>query len=288
MINQRPGWANIGNRNYVNINNRWNNAIVRPVNPGWRVPPAGRLGYWNGWGSGVRHHWGYYHQCGNWFNRGWWGYHRPPMCGWHYHYWRHNRGWNYWWTVPTFAACTNWFTWSAPANVWSEPVYYDYGSEGNVVYQDNSVYIGGTEVATADEFAASAMDLATVEPPASEEEAAEAEWMPLGTFIVSTSEQDTDPGLTVQLAVDRNGIISGTLYNAETDTAQTLQGQVDRETQRVAMRIGENEDLVAETGLYNLTQEEVPVLVHFGTESTENYLLVRLENPDDGSGDDYQ
>ena len=53
------------------------------------------------------------------------------------------------------------------------------------------------------------------------------------------------------------------------------------------MRIGENEDLVVETGLYNLTQEEAPLLVHFGTEKVEEWLLVRLEDPapDDESDD---
>ncbi|MEM1305251.1 MAG: mu-protocadherin- cell-suface protein, partial [Planctomycetota bacterium] len=143
--------------------------------------------------------------------------------------------------------------------------------------------IGGAEVATAEEFAQSAMDLATVEPPASEEEASEAEWLPLGTFAVSTDERDTDPTITVQLAVDKQGVVAGTLYNIETDEAQAIQGAVDRETQRVAVRFGENESLVAETGLYNLTQDEAPVLVHFGPDTTENYLLVRLDAPEEAT-----
>ncbi|TWT97738.1 hypothetical protein Pla108_18900 [Botrimarina colliarenosi] len=231
----------------------------------------------------MRHNWGHYHHHHGWFNAGWWGGHPSGVCGWHYGYARRNYGWNYWWTVPVWGAVSNWFTWSAPQNAWSEPVYYDYGTDGNVVYEDNRVYIGGTEVATADEFAMSAMDLATVEPPASEEEAADAEWMPLGTFAVSTDQRDTEPSLTVQLAVNREGVVAGTLYNIETDEAQSLQGAVDRETQRVAIRIGESETLVAETGLYNLTQNEAPVLVHFGADKTENYLLVRLDAPDDDS-----
>ena len=49
----------------------------------------------------------------------------------------------------------------------------------------------------------------------------------------------------------------------------------------MAFRIGESDSVVAETGLYNLTQEEAPVLIHFGTERTENYLLVRLEYAED-------
>ena len=178
---------------------------------------------------------------------------------------------------------TSWFRWSAPTTVWQQPVYYDYGSEGNVTYENNNVYIGGEQVATSEEFAQSAMDLATVEPPESEEQAEETEWLPLGTFAVSTDEKDTEPGQIVQLAVNKDGVVSGTLFNVDTDQTQAIQGQVDKETQRVAMRFGESEEIVAETGLYNLTQEEAPVLVHFGTDKTENYLMVRMEEPE---GDD--
>ena len=182
----------------------------------------------------------------------------------------------------------NWFTWRAPATVWAEPVYYDYGQGGNVVYNDNSVYINGDQVATTTEFAQSAAELATVPPPASEEEAEQVEWLPLGTFAVSAGEKDVDPNRIVQLAVSKTGIISGTLYNTETDATQSVQGQVDKDTQRVAFRIGESEDIVVESGLYNLTQEQAPLLVHFGPNKVENWLLVRLEDPapeDDSTAD---
>ena len=157
-----------------------------------------------------------------------------------------------------------------------------------MTYQDNSVYIGGQQVATADEFAESAAALATVAPPANEAEAEKSEWMPLGTFGVSTSDKEAEPTHTVQIAVNKDGVISGTLYNTETDTAKAILGQVDKETQRVAFRIGENENIVAETGLYNLTQDEVPLLVHFGKDKQENWLLIRMKGPEEselGSGD---
>lgn len=279
VINRRPGWANIDNSTNIAIRSRWSNTLQRP---GWSNPGPGRRGYWNGWADGVRTGWRYGNRYGGWYNGSWWRRHPHGLCGWHYHYWRHNYGWSYWWTVPTWAIATNWFTWSTPAT-WSEPAYYDYGSGGNVVYQDNSVYIGGEEVATAEEFAMSAMDLATVEPPETEEEAEQAEWLPLGTFAVSTDERDTDPNMTVQLAVNKEGIVAGTLYHIDTDEAQSVQGAVDRETQRVAIRLGESDEIVAETGLYNLTQDEAPVLVHFGPDRTENYLLVRLEAPDEAA-----
>ena len=104
--------------------------------------------------------------------------------------------------------------------------------------------------------------------------------MPLGTFAISTNEKDVEPTRVVQLAVNKDGIVSGTLFNTETDTSQSVQGKVDRETQRVALRIGESESIVVETGLYNLTQDEAPILVHYGTERVENWLLIRIEYDD--------
>jgi hypothetical protein len=281
IVNNRPKWTNIDRDTINHIGNRWQNQIGGIHNWGDRHPD--RIDSWHNWGGGVRDHWHYHHH--DWFGPSWWNNHHHNWCGWHYGYRFNNYSWNYWWTVPTFASCVNWFTWSAPSSVWAEPVYYDYGQGGNVVYQDNSVYIDGAPIATADEFAQSAMDLATVAPPASQEEAENVEWMPLGTFAVSTSDKDVEPTRSLQLAVNKEGIISGTLYNSKTDQADSIQGQVDRQTQRVAFRIGESEDVVVETGLYNLTQDEAPILVHFGPDKVENWLLVRLENPD---GDEQQ
>jgi hypothetical protein len=37
--------------------------------------------------------------------------------------------------------------------------------------------------------------------------------------------------------------------------------------------------LALETGIYNLTQDEAPALLHFGTTETTPVLLVRLQPP---------
>lgn len=279
IIHERPSWANINNSTNININNRWNNSLRQPARPGWWNPSANRIRQWDYWGSGVRNRWNYAYRNRpyGWFNNNWWAGHYFPIGGWHYRYWGVNHPPGFWWRVPAWGSLVSWFVWSNA--MWTQPVYYDYGTGGNVVYEDNTVYIGGEPVATANEFAASAMDLATVEPPASEEVASEAEWMPLGTFALSMDKRDVDPNLVVQLAVDKQGVISGTLYNMTNDQAQAIQGQVDKETQRVAFRLGENQEIVAETGLYNLTQDEVPLLVHYGPDKTETYLLVRLDEP---------
>jgi hypothetical protein len=64
-----------------------------------------------------------------------------------------------------------------------------------------------------------------------------------------------------------------------------VEGSVDPKSQRAAWRIGDTTEVVMEAGLYNLTQDEAPLLIHFGKERTERYLLVRLEQPPGGTGD---
>jgi hypothetical protein len=279
VINNRPQWANISRDRINNINQNFQgqlNDLQR-----WNVNHSDRMAGWRNWGDNIRDHWGHDHWHDGLFDHDWWHHHHHDWCGWHYGYWIPAYSWTYWWSTPTYNDVSSWFDWSAPAQVWSEPIYYDYGPGGNVTYDNDNVYVNGQPVATADEYAQSAMDLATVAPPANEEEAKQSEWMPLGTFAISTNQKDVDPNRYLQLAVNKEGVISGTLFNKQTDEAQTVQGQVDKETQRVAIRIGDSDQIVLETGLYNLTQDEVPVLVHIGTDQVENYLLVRLPAPEE-------
>lgn len=284
LISTRPSWAaDFGHNTNININNKWQNTFNRP---NWGARPNYNFDRWHNWGNNFRHHWGYYHQCHNWFNQGWWYNHRHPLCGWHYGYQFYNYGWNYWWSQPTWPVVTSWFAWdNAPAVAWQQPIYYSYGPSGNVQYVDNRVTVGGETVASTEEFAESAATLATVAPPPSEAEAEKVEWLPLGTFAVTTGDKDLDSGRSIQLAVSKDGIISGTAYNVDNDKAQTIQGRVDKDTQRVAFRIGDKEDFVAETGIYNLTQNEAPLLVHFGKDRSENWMLVRLDAPEEPTPD---
>jgi hypothetical protein len=53
-----------------------------------------------------------------------------------------------------------------------------------------------------------------------------------------------------------------------------------KKSQRVALKLEGNDSVVVETGLYDLTNDEVPVLVHFGTERQESRTLIRLQQPE--------
>lgn len=280
---QRPAWQNLQPDRINNINNNWNVAVGNRANSfqNWGTLHPNRMAYWNGWGAGVRRGWATTLPAYRpWFNGAWWVQHPIAHGWWHYGYL--NRPWRYWWTVPTWVGVSSWF---APWG-WSQGNYYDYGTDGNVVYQDNRVMVDGQDVASSEEFAQSAADLATVDPPADDAAAAAADWLPLGTFGVSTSPDDQDLTRVLQLAVNKEGIVSGTLYNTKTDQTHTIQGRVDRETQRVALTVVERPNTVLETGLYNLTQEEAPALLHLGADQTEQVLLVRLPEPEEGDDEE--
>jgi hypothetical protein len=148
------------------------------------------------------------------------------------------------------------------------------------VYSNGYVYMNDQPIATTEDYAASAADLANVPPPANPDQ--KTEWLPLGTFALSENEADKDPSRVLQLAVDKEGVISGVMFNKKTNQTIPVQGRVDKETQRVAFTMGDAKDVVFETGIYNLTQQQTPILAH-GDGREETYLLLRLEQPKDGA-----
>jgi hypothetical protein len=83
----------------------------------------------------------------------------------------------------------------------------------------------------------------------------------------------------LQLAISKEGVIAGTFYNESTGATHPVEGMVDENTQRSVWKAadGSNADIVMETGLYNLTQDQAEVLVHYGPDQTQEALLVRLE-----------
>ena len=56
---------------------------------------------------------------------------------------------------------------------------------------------------------------------------------------------------------------------------------LDQASQRAAIGFadGKNADVVLETGIQNLTQDEAPALLHQGKDLSGPVLLVRLEAP---------
>ena len=160
----------------------------------------------------------------------------------------------------------------------AQPIYYNYGD--NVYYDAGQVYYGDQPVASAVDYAQQAAAIALSTPPAAP--AAE-DWMPLGVFAVTNDGQPTgaEPTMFLQLAVSKQGVLSGTWRNTSTDSAQEIEGMVDKETQRAAWVPKGKNNPIMETGMSNLTQETTPALVHFADGSTQQWLMVRLDKPED-------
>jgi hypothetical protein len=254
----------------------------------WLAANPARATYWGGWGNNVRSNFAF--GASPFFNsNGWWttqniiglttgqrfyggGYGYGGLGGWGYSPWMSVRPWTYWWGTP------QWGTFGSMYG-WNQPYYYDYGPSGNVVYSGNQVLVNGQSVGTPTDYAASAAELATVDP-ASLTQTHPEEWMALGTFSFALDQNEKNPPRVIQLAVNKDGLVSGTMFNRETGKTYTVQGRIDKETQRAAFTIGNQTDMVLETGVYNLTQEQTPVLAHFGPNKTATYLFARLPEPE--------
>lgn len=187
------------------------------------------------------------------------------------------------WFAAGWAAGAAWraATWNS-VGAWMDyypvqPVYYDYGT--NVTYQDGDVYVNNQDVGTPDQYYQQAEDLATAGAQA--DAPPDGDWLPLGVFAL-TKPDHTSSDVTIQLAVNKQGVIRGNYTDTETNATQVIQGSVDKKTQRVAFTVGNNSENVVDTGLYNLTKDEAPCLLHLGKDKTEQWLLVRLKQPDGG------
>jgi hypothetical protein len=199
----------------------------------------------------------------NWgcFHGGWWGSH--PGC-WHWHGFVAGV-----WTGLAWSAFTPWYGYGVV-----EPIEYNYGD--NIYYEGDQVYVDGEAAATPQEYYEVVHDQAAqgdAEPPPDEQD-----WMALGVFAL-VSKGETKSEKAFQLAINKQGVVRGNYYDNSNDTTQVIAGQLDRESQRVSFTVGDDKATVFECGIYNLTKDEVPVLVHFSATENQEMALVRLKQP---------
>ena len=165
---------------------------------------------------------------------------------------------------------------------WSRPIYWSYGDDDYVDYRDDGVYVDGVETSYGDYYG-QAEDLAAAAPKDGDPKAESLEWLPLGVFAY-VQEGVPETNAYLQLAVTKEGILGGTYSNQATNVSRPLKGTVDQKTQRAAWTFadGKNTDTVMETGIYNFTKDEVPVLLHFGPDKRHEGKLLRVDEPKEG------
>ncbi len=192
---------------------------------------------------------------------------------------------DFWSDYPGWAAMRitrpyRWATWGAVTGWvgygWSQPVSYSYGE--TVYYEGDTVYQGDQVIATAHEYSQQAETIVSNAP---EIAPADAEWLPLGVFALSPDGQASGPApsLFLQLAISKEGIMRGTLNNTATGKTQEIEGMADKASQRSAWAVTGQSSPIMETGISNLTQDTAPALVHFADGQTQQWLMVRLEEP---------
>jgi hypothetical protein len=196
------------------------------------------------------------------FGQGWYAAHPGA---WNPTGWAAGRAWG----VAAWPAVGSWYGWTSGV----QPIYYDYGN--NVSYQDNQVYYGDQPVASAEQYYQQTATLAQSQPVL---DPTAGDWLPLGVFgLIRGSE--SDPHYVMQLAVNKAGAVAGNYWDVVGGTSLPIHGAIDKQTQRLAWTVGDNKDTVGETGIYNLTKDEAPALIHLGKDKTQQWTLVRLKQP---------
>jgi hypothetical protein len=248
---------------------------------------------WAGYSNRVRNDWSRRDRNDLPFRYGWWDNYRndrwPIFSPFAYSRWS-NRPY-YWWGWTPVGRLTNWLAYG-----WDRPRYWSYGPDANIYCDDGYVYYDGERYEPVADYYQQVYDLAHSVPKISEEQAKDMDWAPLGVFAVARdNQQNEDEQRTIQLAVNKEGVISGTFYNPANRGVHPLSGMVDERTQRAAWAFADDDrpKLVFETSINNLTRDESTMMVHYGPnqDDTEVWHLVRLERPEasqQASNDDDQ
>ncbi len=189
----------------------------------------------------------------------------------HHHYYGGWNGHRYWWGGVAFGFFTGFIVGQAVSNR-----NYDYGSGGNVYIDETNIVVEGDTILLS-EWREEAEELATDLPSV---DAEATEWQPLGVYaLVPEGSSASTINMYLQLSVNENGVISGAYWNSFTDYTQAVQGQIERESGRVAWTMTESQTPVMEAGAKNLTEENATMLVYFEDGSVQTWKMIRQEAP---------
>lgn len=176
-----------------------------------------------------------------------------------------------WWRPAAWGTLAAWGAWN-----WATPYYYDdEGYAYPLTDQYSYAYPNNTTTPYNTTASVQMQPIQSTQASASES----GDWLPLGVFAVAHNANDApNTNRYIQLAVNRSGEINGVLYNSTTDAAQDLTGMVDPSNQKAYWSMANRTDSpIASTGIYNLTEDQTPINVHFSDGSDQTWSLVRLQ-----------
>ncbi len=172
------------------------------------------------------------------------------------------------WTAAGWPTLDNWLG-------WGDASYYPYDYGDNITYDGDNVYYNSQPAGTAGQYYQEASNLAAATASPSSENSGD--WLPLGIFGLIEGDSKT-PSRTFQIAVNKDGTIRGNSANQYSNVLP-IHGAVQKKTQRVCWTVGTDTTTVYDTGLYNLTKQESPILVHSGPKETRQELFLRMKQP---------
>ena len=197
---------------------------------------------------------------------------------------------NSWAWTPNGADAAAWGTaaWAAAGSPtlnnwlgWGDATDYPYDYGNNITYDGDNVYYNSQPAGTTEQYYQEASNLAST-TSSTPSDSSSGDWLPLGIFGLVEGDSKT-PTRTFQIAVNKDGTIRGNSAN-QYGNVLPIHGAVQKRTQRVCWTVGTDTSTVYDTGLYNLTKSESPILVHTGPKQTQQELLVRMKQPAAQSG----
>lgn len=205
-----------------------------------------------------------------------WNYYGPRWWVRYPSYWWPRR-----WVVGTVWWVASWNTAARYVGIDDPGIYYDYGE--NVTFDDENVFYEDNKISSTDEFYENANAIAEAGLDSKNDE-----WMPLGVFAYVKDPDQTETERVLQLALNKDRAIRGNMHDLLTDKVIPVYGSAEKETQRVALKMEGNDSVVLEVGLYNLTNDEVPVLIHFSRDKRQDAMLIRLKNSEEKQPEESQ
>lgn len=187
------------------------------------------------------------------------------------------------WAVASAGAVWGWLGIAAPLGV----EVNNYGYEDDDYYgEDSESYANET---AADEYAAADSTGVEALPPLDSsasatpgDAASDGDWLNLGVYAIANNQGEQSHSL-LQLAIDRQGDVQGTYYDALSGATQPVTGTINKESHGVSWTIGTGNGPTMSTTLEALTTTEGPVQIHFADGQTDQRLLVRLSENNNGN-----
>lgn len=258
------------------------------------------------------HHGGAHRHFDHHYHHSHWAHHNRPFShGW---YGRHGGRWGYgwggwgWgnpWAVASYATAASWLGTQAVApvvNQYGGPVFDTapatapppastptQNATTNAKTKDNSDDDDDDEAdddapanyTDAQKGEADALAKSKVADPA-----ADTKFLPLGVFTLAPRDQ-TEASAILQLAIAHDGALRGTYYDLLNDQDFKVRGAVDKKTQKVAFRLGEQGKVLFETSLANLTHATGGIALHYENGDSRHWTLARYaKEPSEKDGDE--